>query len=66
MKRIFLLTVLIVSTAAFAIERRTVYLALITGSLCALLLWFLNVGRLLTTRTPVRTAAKAEMSIERV
>jgi hypothetical protein len=60
MKRISVLTILMVSTAAFAIEGRAVYLVLITGALSMLLLSFLKVGRLLAARNILRTAPRID------
>lgn len=67
MKRIFVLTILMVSIAGFTMEGRTVYLALIAGSLSLIMVSVLDIGRLLTTRTSRPTGTREpEMGIERV
>jgi len=65
MKRIFALTILMVSIAAFAMEGRTVYLALITAGLSLILVSVVDIGKRLTTRTSL-TTREAEMGMERV
>jgi hypothetical protein len=67
MKRVFVLTILMVSIASFVMEGRTVYLVLITGCLSLILVSILNIGRLLATRTPVPASApRTEVGIEHV
>jgi hypothetical protein len=67
MKRILVLTILIVSIAGFAMEGRTLYLALISGCLTLILLSVLDMGRPLTTRSSIAHSRTAPaMSIEQV
>jgi hypothetical protein len=67
MKRISVLTILMVSIAGFAMEERAVYLVLIAGCLSLIRISLLDIGRLRTTRTSMPTGPRdTAIGIERV